>query len=357
MQENVYVTPQSLIEYGVNLYRSIGVPEEEARHTMNSLVLADLRGIYSHGVSRMPIYMKRLSLGHIRKAAHLIVEHESPSTLVIDADNSMGYTVGVKVMEMLIKKAKETGIAWASVKHSTHFGMTAFMTQEAVKNDMIGIAFSNSPASMAPWGGKSPFLGTNPMCVSVPAGVMESVTLDMATAVAARGKIIAAKGKGETTIPAGWALDVNGKPTTDTQAALDGTVMPVGGAKGYGLALMIDILSSGLSGGNFGPHVKNLYYTDELQSFSHTYCVIDISKFTEISKFKAHVDQMIQEIKESPKADGVEEIFVPGEIELKNMARNEKQGIGLPPNVIQDLKNLGEEFHVPYTVEEMNTKR
>lgn len=354
MSDITYVTPESLIEYGINLFKSIGVPEDEARHTMDSLVLADLRGIYSHGVSRIPIYMKRLNLGHIRKEANLIIEKESPSTMVVDADNSMGYTVGVKVMEKLIEKAKATGIAWASVKHSTHFGMTAFMTQQAVKEGMIGIAFSNSPASMAPWGGKSPFFGTNPLCVSVPAGVMESVTLDMATAVAARGKIIAAKGRGETTIPPGWALDVNGKPTVNTQEALDGTVMPLGGVKGYGLALMIDILSSGLSGGDFGPHVKNLYYTDELQGFSHTYCVIDISKFTEIDAFKNHVDQMVREIKAVPKADGVDEIFIPGEIELQNIAKNKKQGIGLPANVIQDLKNLSEEFQVPYTVEYAN---
>lgn len=356
MGDMTFVNPDSLREYGISLFTSIGVPAEEARHTMESLVLANLRGMSAQGVSRLPIYMKRLSQNKIRKKAHLIIERENPSTMVVDADNSMGYTVGVYVMERLIEKARATGIAWASVRNSTHFGMAAYMTEQVIDNDMIGIVFSNSPASMAPWGGRSPRLGTNPLCISLPAGKLRAVTLDMATTATSRGKVIAAKDRGETTIPAGWALDPDGNPTTNTQAALDGTMIPMGGVKGYGLALMLDMLSSGLSGGTFGCHVNNLYYTEEQQRFSTTYCVIDISKFTEIDTFKAHIDCMVEEIKNSPKADGVPEIFVPGERSLRNLEKNKEQGIGLPPHVIQVLKDLGEEYHVPYTVTEQIQK-
>lgn len=354
MSEMTFVNLESLKEYGIALFGAVGVPAEEARHTMESLVLANLRGMSAQGVSRLPIYLKRLSQETIRKKANLIIEKEYPSTLVVDADNSMGYTVGVQVMERLIKKAKETGIAWASVRNSTHFGMAAYMTEQAIENDMIGIVFSNSPASMAPWGGRSPRLGTNPICISLPAGKLRAVTLDMATTATSRGKVIAAKERGEKTIPEGWALDPNGSPTTDVQAALDGTMIPMGGVKGYGLALMIDMLSSGLSGGTFGRHVNNLYYTEEKQGFSHSYCVIDISKFTEIELFKAHIDRMIEEIKDCPKAEGVPEIFVPGERSLKNLEKNRVQGIGLPPNTIQMLKELGETYQVPYAVKEQS---
>lgn len=344
--------PQSLIEYCVALYEKVGVPRDEGFLIANSLVEANLRGVYSHGVSRMPIYMKRLKAGDIRKKAEWRIEAESPSGMVVDAGNSMGYVVGVRVMERLVEKARETGVAMASIKHSTHFGMTAYMTDIALKHDMIGIALSNSPASMAPWGGKQSFLGTNPLCVSVPAGEAGSVTLDMATAVAARGKIIAARDKGEE-IPAGWALDKNGRVTTNAQEGLDGTVMPLGGIKGYGLAFMIDVLSSALSGGAYGPQVKNLYYTDALQNFSHNYSVVNISKFIDIDLFKAHVDRMVKEVKAVPRADGVNEIFVPGEIELRNKASNLKRGVALPQNVVESLQSLGIEYGVPCTIKEL----
>lgn len=352
MEKERRFAPQSLTEYCVALYEKVGVPGDEALLISNSLVEANLRGVYSHGVSRMPIYMKRLKAGDIRTKAEWHVEAESPSGLVVDAMNSMGYVVGARVMERLAEKARETGLAMAGIRHSTHFGMTAYMTDIALKHGMIGIALSNSPASMAPWGGKQAFLGTNPLCISVPAGEAGSVTLDMATAVAARGKIIAARDRGED-IPAGWALDKDGRVTTNAQAGLDGTVMPLGGIKGYGLAFMIDILSSGLSGGAYGPQVKNLYYTDELQNFSHSYAVIDISRFIDADLFRAHVDRMVREVKAVPKADGVGEIFVPGEIELRNKAANLKRGIALPQNVIESLRDLGTEYGVPCTMREL----
>jgi len=353
MSESRRYTPDSLREYCTRLYQAVGVSEQEGFLIADSLVEANLRGIYSHGVSRMPIYMQRLSRGDIRVKAQWKVESETPGTMLVDAMNSMGYVVGVRVMERLVEKARENGMASAAIRGSTHFGMTSYMTDVALRSDMIGVAVSNSPASMAPWGGRTAFLGTNPLCVSVPAGEAGSVTLDMATAAAARGKLIAARDKGDD-IPPGWAFDRDGKVTTDAQAGLDGTMIPLGGAKGYGLAFMIDILASGLSGGAFGPQVKNLYYTDELQNFSHFWTVINIGAFLPVDKFKAHVDEIVRQVKAVPRAQGIDEIFAPGEIELRSREVNLEKGIELPPNVIESLGKLGEEYGVPCTMKEMS---
>ena len=353
MAGKTYVDRKSLTDYAVKLYRTIGMSEKEAHDIVDSLVLAEERGVSSHGINKVEIYLKRCCEGSIRKKAELTIEKEGPSTLLIDAHNSMGYTVGTETMKMLIRKAAETGIAWASVKNSTHYGMTAYMTNIAVEAGMIGIMFSNSPACVAPWGGTKAFLGTDPFCVSVPAGKYGSVTLDMATTVVARGKIIGAKNRGEKTIPAGWALDREGRPTTDTQAALDGTLFSAGGVKGYGLAFMIDLLSSGLSGGAYGPHIRNLYYTDEQQGFSHSFCVIDISRFTDPDVFKERVDRYADEIKSVPRAEGVPEIYIPGEIELRNLEKNRKQGVPLAESDIAMLKRMSEQYGVEYTVKEI----
>ncbi len=350
--EKFYVRPDALKEFCVSLLEKVGVPRDEGMFMIDGLVLANMRGVDSHGVSRMPIYMKTLGLNLIRKTASMRIENETSSSMVVDAENSIGSVIGFRVMNKLMEKAQDTGVVMASVKNSTHFGMSAHFSMIPLEKDMIGWAISNSPKSMAPWGGVEPFTGTNPLSCAVPAGVMRPIVLDMATAVAAKGKIILAL-NGDGKIPAGWALDKNGVVTTDAREAMQGTVMPIGGPKGFGISLLIDILSSGLSGGVFGPHVNNLYNTfDDAQHMCHAFGVINVGKFIPVDMFKARIDQMIREIKACKPAQGVTEIRLPGEIEFELYETRQKSGIPLASVTYRELEDLGKEHNVPFTLGE-----
>ena len=201
---------------------------------------------------------------------------------------------------------------------------------------------------MAPWGGVTPFTSTNPLAFAAPAGNGRSIVVDMATSVAAKGKIFLAAKRGKP-LPEGWALDKRGRPTTDPQAAIDGLVMPLGGHKGYALALMIDILSGILSGADFGPHVGKLYGDyDRSQNISHLFGAIDVSRFVPLAEFTARVDQLADEVRSVELADGVSRIFVPGEIEDETTAKRLKSGIPLLEAVVQDFTKLGDDLGVPF---------
>jgi LDH2 family malate/lactate/ureidoglycolate dehydrogenase len=346
-----YAKPDSLRDYVVSLLAKVGVPEDEGGHMAHGLVLANLRGVNSHGVSRMPIYMKSFSLDLIRARAEWSIEAETASSVAIDAKNSIGAVTGVRVMELLQEKARDAGVVMASVRNSTHFGMSAHFAMMPLEKDMIGFAVSNSPMSMAPWGGVEPFTGTNPLACAVPAGKALPIVLDMATSVAAKGKIILALDAGGV-IPEGWALDRKGVMTTSAEEAMQGTVMPIGGPKGFGLSLLIDIVSSCLSGGAFGPHVNNLYKTfDKPQDICHAFGVINVARFISVDFFKNRIDEIIREIKASPRAPGVDEIRLPGEIEFLTQTRREREGVPLPMGVLTELEQLGKDFAVPFPVE------
>ena len=214
----------------------------------------------------------------------------------------------------------------------------------AAREDMIGISLSNAPATMAPWGGMTPMMGTNPFCVAVPAARHRPLVLDCASSVVARGKISLADIENNP-IPEGWALDPDGLPTTDAAAALAGVVLPFGTYKGSGIAVMVDILSAVLSGAAFGMHVGQLYSdAGTPQNLGHFLAAINIGMLNDLDTFKAGVDQMIDDIKSSKKAPGVQEIFVPGEIEFENEEYYRNKGIGAGPGVLRDLKELSAKY-------------
>ncbi|SET16696.1 Malate/lactate/ureidoglycolate dehydrogenase, LDH2 family [Natronincola peptidivorans] len=332
------------------LYEAQGMPADEAFLVADSLVDADLSGVESHGVSRMPIYMKRIEEKVVTNKCRVEVEKEFPGGLALNACNSMGIVAGVKVMEMGIKKAKESGFAFITVSHSNHFGTAAYFTRQALKENMIAFAATNAPSTMAPWGGIKAYLGTNPFSVAIPAGDQLPIIMDMATSVVAQGKIIMAAKTNES-IPEGWAINKEGVVTTDPKEALEGTVLPFGGPKGYGIALLVDILSGILSGAMFGPHLNNMWNDFENpQNVGHCFAILDISKYIEVESFKSRIDQMIQEIKTSPKAKGVEEIFMPGEIEHRKSMKRREEGIPVSSVVYEDLKALAEKWNVAFTI-------
>lgn len=323
-----------------------GLNEENRWIVAESLVSANLRGVDSHGVTRLPIYVKRIQTGAVTPNPNVYVEEESASTLLINGNDGMGQIVGAKAIELGIEKAKENGGVYIGVKNSTHFGIGAFFIEQALKHDLIAYAMSNAPSTMAPFGGIKPYLGTNPFAFGVPAQKNKPIIFDMATSVVARGKIISAEQKGED-IPLGWAIDKEGRPTTNAKEALEGTVLPFAGPKGYAISLMMDIMSGVLTGAGFGPHINNIYGDfDKSQNVGHFFQLIDINRFMPAEQFKLRVDQMIEEIKSSPKAVGVEEIFLPGEIELNTEQDRLQNGIYLGEEVYHSLKELGSQLGV-----------
>lgn len=334
-----YIKKEALTDCCAALLERVGVPWEEAETIAEGLVLAELRGVGSHGMIRMQQYLRAFSEGGIQPRAHWRVLRESQSTMTIDARGSSGFVIGKSVMQWLTEKAAVSGLAIASVGNSSHFGMAAYYAMMPLQHGMIGMAICNTAPYMAPWGGSEAFFGTNPLAIGIPAGGYPPVVLDMATTVAARGKIVLAEKEGRS-IPEGWALDPRGVMTTDPAAALLGTLLPAGGPKGYGLALIIDVLSGLLSGGVYGPHVGNSARTDVPQGAGQCFLVLDVRKFQPLDLFLEEIDSMIREIKASPKAEGVEEIYLPGEIEFRLSEQRTREGIPLSEEVHEMLQKL-----------------
>lgn len=337
---------ENLKDFVVDVLKKVNLPEGDTKTIADSLVSANLRGVDSHGVTRLPIYVKRLISGAVNPNPNIKVEKESNGTLLIDGDNGMGQVVATEAIKLGVEKARENGAVYIGVKNSTHFGTGAYFIQQAVKEGMIAYAMSNAPSTMAPWGGIEPYLGTNPYAFGVPAGENKPIIFDMATSVVARGKIISAEKSGDA-IPEGWAIDKKGRPTTDAKSALEGSVLPFAGPKGYAISLMIDIMSGVLTGAGFGTHVNNIYGDfDKHQNVGHFFQLINIEQFMPASQFKARVDQMISEIKNARRAEDVPEIYLPGEIEFNTEEDRYKNGIVLGKEVFELLAELGKELGI-----------
>ncbi|WP_034422622.1 Ldh family oxidoreductase [Thermanaerosceptrum fracticalcis] len=340
------LSSEKLKSFCITLLRQVDVPEADAEIVADNLVSADLRGIASHGVSRLPIYIKRIQLGLVNPCPRPRVIKATPTSLLIDGDNGLGQVIGFKAMNEALALARAQGQALVGVNNTNHIGIGAYYALQAVREDMIGICLTNASAHMAPWGGIKPLLGTNPIAVAVPAGDFPPVVLDMATSIVARGKILLAAKKGEK-IPLGWALDKNGNPTEDPNEAIHGSVLPLGGPKGYGLSLMVDILAGVLTGAFFGGHVPSM--TEDFTSKLNEGIFLGafkVDNFMPVEFFKKRMDQLISELKDSPKAPGVVEIFMPGEIEYKCSVERLKAGIPLNEEVRNELNKLAKSLKV-----------
>ncbi len=340
---------KKLQNYCSSLFISAGVSQEKADIVAESLIQADLRGVDSHGVVRTAIYLSRIEQNMINPNASVEIEIEDEATVLVNGNNNFGAVVGTTALEIAIEKAKKKGAAIVGVKGSNHFGTGAYYALKAIDKDMILLVISNASQTMPPTGGVRPFIGTNPLAIGVPSGEELPFILDMATSVVARGKIIVAAQKGED-IPLGWAIDKDGNPTTDAFAALEGSVLPVGGPKGYGISMFIDILAGVLTGAGFGRYVNNMYENwEEPQNVGHFYLAIDINRFIPIETFKERMDLYIREIKAEPKAIGITEILIPGEIEHRLVLKRKKEGIVLPIKVVEELTELGKRYGLDMT--------
>ncbi|HUC90466.1 MAG TPA: Ldh family oxidoreductase [Paenibacillus sp.] len=335
---------QRLQQYVAGLFNGAGLSRENAEIVAESLVQADLRGVDSHGVVRTDIYLKRIQAGMMNSDGDVTVERSSGSVTLLDGRNNPGAVIGSRALEHALEEVKRQGSAVVGVKGSNHFGTCAYYLLKAVQQDTIMIILSNASQTMPPTGGIRPFIGTNPFSVGVPAGKCRPFVLDMATSVVARGKIIVAAERGED-IPQGWAIDKHGNPTTNAREALNGSVLPMAGAKGYGISMFVDILSGVLTGAGFGRYVNNMYENwHEPQNVGHLFVAVDINAFMPAALFKERMDRYIREIKAEPKAPDVEEILIPGEIELRCTEARMACGIELPASVEKQLEAWGERF-------------
>ncbi|MHB8908145.1 MAG: Ldh family oxidoreductase [Syntrophales bacterium] len=345
----VVVGHEGLTGFCLSVFEKLGMTREEAAIAADALVRCNLRGVDTHGALRMLVYTEKLKRGFINPKPALRTLRETGATALIDGDNGFGQVVGSRAMDIAVRKAREVGVSCVSVRHSNHFGACAHYSMMALPHDMIGIALTNASPQIAPTGGAEKLLGNNPWSVAVPAGERFPVVLDMANSVVARGKIRLA-GKEGRPIPHGWALTLDGEPTTDPKAALAGFLMPVGGYKGYGTTLMVDLLTGVLANSSYGPRVNGLDIVDAMGGVGHTFIAVSIAAFDEVAAFKARMDAYIDEIKGSKKAKGVEVIYLPGEPEFLKEQTRRQTGIPLHVNIINDLKKIAGETGVPFSL-------
>jgi ureidoglycolate dehydrogenase (NAD+) len=333
-----------LREFTKGVFIAAGVPSEDAALEAEVLVWANLRGVDSHGVLRIPWYIDLLGRGDMNPRPSIRVEKETAATLLIDGDRALGPIVTTMAMRRAIDKARGAGIGWAVIRNTTHQGAMAYYALMAAEVGMAGIAIVCSPPNMAPFGARAAGVHNSPISIAVPAGRHRPLCVDMATSVAAGGKLSLARDKG-IPLPPGWALDETGQPTTDATRAQ--ILVPVGGPKGSGLAMMFETLTSLMVGNPLlGPALFGEPGAGRHRQNS-VVAAIDIGAFTDLTVYRAEVDRIIDGLRALPPAAGVSEVLVPGEPEDRTADERRRQGIPLPTGTIGNLRAVAARFRVP----------
>ncbi len=333
-----YYRPEELVAFGSAVFEARGLPPEDATTVARDLVAADLRGLASHGVARIPIYCRRLRAKAINPRPQLRVERPAAAVAAIDGDDGIGFVVGHRAMDEAIALARQCGIGMAGIRRSTHYGMAALYVMQAIDAGMVSMAFTNSSPAMPAWGGRTNFHGAAPLAVGAPGGRHGDYVLDLAMTVIARGKIRLAASRGEP-IPLGLALDTEGRPTTDARAAFEGVLLPFGGVKGSAIAFMMDIFSGVLTGAAFGGEVKSLYFDfSGPQNVGHLFIALRPDLFMPLQQYRDRMDEMIERAKAMPRAADCDEILIPGEPEARTAALRAVSGIPVTGDVIHTLR-------------------
>lgn len=329
MSENpelkVYVEAAEARRFVEAVLQGNGVPAANAAIVARCLVAADLRGVDTHGINRIPSYMARIRQGVLDPEASPELRQVTPAVAQVDGKNGFGFVAAQVGMAAAIESARVFGIGMASVAHSNHFGMSAWVVQQALDAGMMSLVFTNSSPALPVWGGQSKLMGVSPIACGAP-GKDKPFILDMAPSVAARGKIYKAKRRGEK-IPLDWALDSEGRPTDDPEAALGGVMLPMGGPKGSALSIMMDVFSGVLSGSAYAGHVTNPYDPSKPADVGHFLVAIKPDLFLSLDEFRERMDYLYQRVVGSQKAAGVDRIYFPGELEQIAEAEREKTGI------------------------------
>jgi LDH2 family malate/lactate/ureidoglycolate dehydrogenase len=349
---------EQLLLFVENIFKKIGCNDADARIASKALLSADLRGIDSHGVARLSGYVRLWEAKRINAKAQVKIVHETPSTAVVDGDSGLGLVVAPFAMQVAIDKAKKVGTGWVSVCNSNHFGIAGFHAMMALHHDMIGIAMTNASALVAPTFSIERLLGTNPICVAIPAGTEPAFVADLATTTAANGKLEILQRK-SLQAPTGWIQDKNGSPSVNPHELKGGgALLPLGGDrehgshKGYALGAVVDIFSAVLSGANYGPWVPPFPAYVPMpenmpgKGIGHFFGAMRIDAFRKADDFKLHMDQWIQRFRTAKTTAGQDKVLIPGDPEREAEEERMQNGIPLLRAVTEDLKDLGERFEV-----------
>ena len=318
------------------IFKQCGMSDADAHLLADSLAHADLRGVHSHGVLRVPEYVAKLA-GKVNPRGRPRVVKDSASALLIDGDNSMGQIGARFAMQQAIERARTSNVALAAVRGSNHCGAMAYYALQALPHDMIGWAATNALPTMAPWGGVDKIVGINPLAVAIPAAEEPPLVLDAAFSGSSHGKIRVYHQKGFD-IPPNWAFDAAGEPTTDAALAIEGLLQPIGGYKGVGLAVVMGVLSALLSGAGYGTELGNMVDGPKAGRDGHFFLAINIAAFEDPAVFKARVDALIRQIQAGRRMAGVERLYAPGGLEAETEARYREQGIPLNEETIAGLR-------------------
>ncbi|MBT3361518.1 MAG: Ldh family oxidoreductase [Rhodospirillales bacterium] len=339
MADDLIFSAKNLRRFGFDCFCALGLSDPHAKLVADGLVEADLRGLSSHGVSRIPTYCERLRRGLVNPTPNIAVKRVTPVAASVDGDGGMGFPVAHRAMNEAIEMAREFGLGLAAVKHSTHYGMAALYVLQAIEADMISLVFTNSSPALPVWGGMSKLLGAAPLAAGAPGGKLGPYVLDMAMTVIARGKIRLAAQRGDP-IAEGLALDSAGHPTTDAMQAFEGICLPFGGHKGAALSMLMDVLSGVFTGAAFAGDVVNPHLDfSGPQNAGHFFMAIRPDLFMPMQDYRARMDTLVERVKASPRAEGFDEILMPGEPEARERARRVKEGIPLSADIVEALSD------------------
>ncbi|SNS86856.1 Ldh family oxidoreductase [Tropicimonas sediminicola] len=323
------------------------MPGPDAAKVAGLMAQADLMGQDGHGVFRLPMYVRRIRAGGMNMTPTFERLSERPATALIDGDNGMGHLVMHHATELAMDKARTTGVAWVGARHSNHAGPASLYAMMPARENMIGLYLAVGSANhMPPWGGTDMLLSTNPIAVAVPSQEYPPIVLDMATTVAAYGKVKTAAQRGET-MPEGWMIDREGRPLTDPARASEGFLLPIGGPKGYGLSLIFGILAGVLNGAAFGRDVVDFNAEAEtVTNTGHMILALDIAAFADPAAFRAGIDDVWRQMKSSARMPGVGEIRLPGERLHRVMIERKAEGIPIPAQLRNALDRLAADLGV-----------
>ncbi len=346
---NIAVAESDLRAFAQGVLEKAGLSSTDGHTVADSLVFANLRGIDSHGIIRLPSYVQRLEVGGTRTSPDITIVKESPGTALLDGDNGMGQVVGLKAAELAIEKARAVGTSFIGAMRSGHNGAASYYAMKIADAGMIGFTTSNTTPVMAAWGGAKSVIGNNPLSIALPFRDGEALVFDAAMSKVAGGKVRLAAANGKT-IPEGWILDSDGRPTNDPNDILDGALLPFGEHKGFGLAVMIEVLSAVITGA--GMLHQNPFWAVDTKTplnIGHSFMAIDIERFMSLDEFRERLEWMVNVLTSSPTSNGQEAVIVPGQIETEVARKRRRDGIPISEEVCQELRALGDRYGEPLT--------
>ena len=343
----VILSEAQLREFTERMLEAAGVPKEKLPAVADPFVAANLRGIDSHGVQLLPHCADQLAAGDVDPRAEGRVVSESGACLLYDGQHGLGALTSAICCGHAVRLARQHGVALVVAREVSHFGPAGYWAQKISGEGLIGIVLCDASPTVPPWQGHAGRLGTNPISVSVPAPGGRGWLLDMATTTAAYGRLEKAQLEGKTTVPEGWALDRDGRPTTDVAAALQGFLMPLGGYKGSGLSVMVEILCGVLSGGAMATEIRGIRQHGRHSRVNHAFLAIDVARFLPLEEFHARMDWLVGVIKSAPPAAGYDEVLVAGDPEWRSEDQRRRHGIPIPPGSWEALARTAERLGVP----------